>query len=131
MKIHRIGHVINPENRTFRLQLLLANSGERYKPNMVAGISFKTFSDDNSIVVPSIYIKQDIQGHYVFVAKENGDGELKARKVYLERGMESEGNTLIKSGLNAGDLLITLGHNQVSEGIPVVIGNDAMMSNTK
>ncbi len=130
MKIHRIGHVINPENRTFRLQLLLANINERYKPNMVASISFKTFSGENSVVVPSIYIKQDIQGHYVFVAKENGNGQFKARKAYVERGMESEGNTLIKSGLIIGDLLITLGHNQVSEGIPVVIGNEAALSNS-
>lgn len=120
-KIHRIGHVINPENRTFRLQLLISNSRDRFKPNMVASISFRSFSTDNALVVPSIIIKQDTQGHFVFAARKNGNGNYYARKVYIERGMDSEGRTMIRSGLNPNEKLITRGHNQVIEGTPLII----------
>lgn len=120
-RIHRIGHVINPENRTFRLQLLVSNSQERFKPNMVASISFRSFSTDEALVVPSILIKQDTQGHFVFVARKNGNGNYFARKVYIERGMDSEGRTMIRSGLSADEKLITQGHNQVIEGAPLII----------
>jgi membrane fusion protein, multidrug efflux system len=118
-QIHRIGNVINPENRTFRLQARLINDRDRFKPNMVASISFRTFSTDNALVVPSILIKQDVQGHFVFTARRNGNGNLFAHKVYIERGLDSEGKTMIKEGLQPGDLLIVKGHNQVTEGTPL------------
>lgn len=124
VKVHRLGNVINPENRTFRLQVLIPNSDDLFKPNMVATVSFRAFATDSALVVPSILIKQDTQGHFVFVARKNDDGEFYARKAYIERGFDSEGKTIINSGLDYGDYLIVLGHNQVTEGVPVLIQNE-------
>ncbi len=119
--IHRLGNMINPENRTFRLQLRISNPDQRLKPNMMAEISIRSFSTDDALVVPSIYIKQDVQGHFIYVARENQEGDLVAQKVYVERGLAGEGLTMIASGLNAGDRLIKGGHNRVSEGTLVRI----------
>lgn len=129
LKIHRLGNVINPENRTFRLQLMIANSDDRFKPNMVASVSFSAFATDSALVIPSILIKQDVQGHFVFVARKNGNGQFFARKTYIKRGMDSEGKTMISDGLSPGDFLITQGHNQVTEGIPVLIENQSVSHN--
>ncbi len=129
LKIHRLGNVINPENRTFRLQLMIPNSEDRFKPNMVASVSFKAFATDSALVIPSILIKQDVQGHFVFVARKNGNGQFYARKTYIERGMDSEGKTMINDGLSPGDFLITQGHNQVTEGIPVLLENKPLTQN--
>jgi membrane fusion protein, multidrug efflux system len=118
--IHRIGNVINPESRTFRLQLLIGNENDRFKPNMGASLSIRTFALNDVIVVPTILIKQDIQGHFVFIARENEDGLVQARKAYIERGPEGEGRTVIEEGLNEGDLLIEQGHNQVTDGVSVI-----------
>jgi membrane fusion protein, multidrug efflux system len=118
--IHRLGNVINPESRTFRLQLLINNQEERFKPNMGASLSIRTFVLDDVIVVPTILIKQDIQGHFVFVANETDDGIFQARKAYIERGPQGEGRTVIESGLKPGDLLIEQGHNQVAEGTGII-----------
>jgi membrane fusion protein, multidrug efflux system len=119
--IHRLGNVINPENRTFRLQLRIDNPGERFKPNMIASMGILSYSTDEALVVPSILIKQDIQGHYVYVAQKNNGDDLVAKKVYVERGLDGEGRTMIKDGLQPGDLLINLGHNQVSDGTLIEI----------
>lgn len=114
--IHRLGNVINPENRTFRLQLRISNRDEMFKPNMMASMSIRTYQAKDALVVPSIMIKQDAQGYYVFITDENNDGDLVARKTYIERGMAGEGRTMITSGLQAGDRLITQGHNRVIDG---------------
>ncbi len=119
--VHRVGNVINPENRTFRLQLRIDNPKEQFKPNMVASLSIRLFSEENAVVVPSILIKQDAQGHFVFVARQNGTGAWQAHKSYIQRGEEGEGRTMIKSGLEPGDLLIIQGHNQMAEGVPLII----------
>jgi membrane fusion protein (multidrug efflux system) len=114
--IHRLGNVINPENRTFRLQLLINNRDEKFKPNMLANISVKLFTAADALVVPTIFVKQDVQGHYVFLAEKNEQGEWFARKRYIERGLEAEGRTMITSGISEGEMLIQRGHNQVGDG---------------
>ncbi len=113
--VHRVGHVINPENRTFRMQLKISNQQDRFKPNMMANVSIKSHYIEEAIVVPTMLIGFDTQGHYVFTVTER-DGLPVARKSYLERGAEAEGKTLIKAGLNEGDLLISKGHHRLSEG---------------
>ena len=119
--VHRIGNVINPENRTFRMQLMIDNPEERFKPNMVASFNIRSFSAEDVIVIPSILIKQDIQGHFVYVARQNGNGTWQASKAYIERGAEGEGRTMIKKGLMEGDMLVVQGHNQLTEGSPLAV----------
>ncbi len=114
--IHRLGNVINPDNRSFRLQLRISNPGQMLKPNMVATLGIRTFSVEDAIVIPSVLIRQDVQGYYVFVAYENADGNYYVEQNYIERGPESEGKTIIESGLDPGDLLVTEGHNRVGQG---------------
>jgi membrane fusion protein, multidrug efflux system len=121
--IHRMGNVINPENRTFRVQLKIKNQDEKFKPNMMASISIKAHEADEALVVPSIMIKQDIQGHYVYVAREDEEGNLIARKTYIERGLSGEGKTMITSGLNPGDLFITQGHNRIADGTLIKVAD--------
>ncbi len=129
--VHRLGNVINPDNRSFRLQLMISNPGERLKPNMVAHLSVRSFSAEDVMVVPSIYIKQDVQGHFLYVAREDEEGDWYAEAVYIERGEESEGKTVIESGLYPGDLLITDGHNRVGEGDRIEItGKEANIPTT-
>lgn len=122
--VHRLGNVVNPDNRSFRLQIRIANPGERLKPNMVANLSVRSWSARDVIVVPSILIKQDVQGHFVYLAREDERGNWNAVQTYIERGPESEGNTVVESGLSPGDMLITDGHNRVGDGDPVQIINN-------
>lgn len=113
--VHRIGHVINPENRTFRMQLRIQNKDNKYKPNMMANLSIRSFTVEDAIVVPTMLIGFDTQGHYVFTAAER-NGVLVSEKTYIERGPDAEGKTLVKSGLSKGDMLITRGHTRISDG---------------
>jgi membrane fusion protein, multidrug efflux system len=115
LAVNRVGNVINPENRTFRVQLLLNNPTERFKPNMMANLSIPTLTTSDALVVPSILIKQDVQGFFLYTVVEN-NGNLMANKTYIERGPDGEGLTMIRDGLAPGDRVIMNGNNQVSDG---------------
>ena len=121
----RVGNVINPENRTFKVQFLINNHGEKIKPNLVASVSLKSFEQDEAILVPSILIKQDEGGSFVYLAGKEGN-EIVARKQYVDRGTVSESKTLITKGLKTGDSLIVQGHNQITDGkmLKLVDGNE-------
>ncbi len=121
--VHRVGHTIHPESRSFRMQLRIANSNGRLKPNMMARVSVRTFHIPDAVVVPSILIGYDNQGHYVFTARER-EGLMVAEKTYIDRGADGEGKTLVESGLKPGDLLIRKGYNRVSSGDPIRIETD-------
>jgi membrane fusion protein, multidrug efflux system len=126
--IFRLGNVINPENRTFRLQLRINNPDEQFKPNMVASVSIRSFSTDQALVVPSFMIKQDIQGFFVYVATEDAEGDQVAQKIYIERGLSGEGQTMVISGIEPGDRLITQGHNRVSNGTLINISEERTLA---
>ncbi len=114
-KIERISNVINPQSRTFEIELSLDNADEKIKPNMISTIRINDFSQDDAFVVPSIIIKQDISGKYVYRAV-NKDGKLIAEKVYVKTGLTYDDNTTITEGLKKGDNVIVHGYNQVSNG---------------
>jgi len=114
--VHRVGHVINPENRSFRLQLRIPNDNDRFKPNMMANISVQAAEIHEAIVIPSMLIGYDTQGHYVYLADESPAGNWIARKAYIERGKDGEGITQVTGGLEAGNMLIRQGHRNVTSG---------------
>ncbi|MGM0573209.1 MAG: efflux RND transporter periplasmic adaptor subunit [Bacteroidota bacterium] len=119
--VYRVGHVINPENRSFRLQLKIPNDNGRFKPNMMANISVQSAEAEEAIVIPSMLIGYDTQGHYVYVAEEDPAGNRIARKAYIERGKDSEGKTQVTDGLKTGDLLIRQGHRNLTNGEKISI----------
>ncbi|NIM11919.1 MAG: efflux RND transporter periplasmic adaptor subunit [Candidatus Aminicenantes bacterium] len=120
--IHRTGQVVNPTNRTFLVQVLLDNKEEKLKPNMMALIKMRDFFDEAALVVPSIIIKNDLEGSYLYVV-EPEKGRLKARKVYVKPGLSSGSRTMIESGLEPDQQVIVKGYNLVKNGMLVKIGS--------
>ncbi len=118
--VSRISNVIEPDNRTFTMELRIKNQNKIFKPNMVAKVMINDYSSDSALVVPAIVIKKDLKGDYVYVARENDD-VLKAVKKYVEPGMSYNEITLVERGLSAGDEVIISGFNQVSDGSEIVI----------
>ncbi|NOZ46253.1 MAG: efflux RND transporter periplasmic adaptor subunit [Chlorobi bacterium] len=118
--VHRIGNIINPSNRTFEIQVRINNEDNMLKPNMIAIIQVNDFKKDSALVVPSIIIKTDITGNFLFKAiKDNG--RLISKKVYVETGMTYKEQTMITKGLQEGDKIITSGYNMVTNGIGIAV----------
>lgn len=116
--ILRIGNVVNPENRTFKIKIKINNNLEKLKPNILAIIKIRDFLEESALVVPSIIIKKDFKGPYLYVT-EGESGKMIARKIYVEIGMSEGGNTIITKGLEPGQEVITEGYNLVRNGIEI------------
>ncbi|MCF8234682.1 MAG: efflux RND transporter periplasmic adaptor subunit [Bacteroidales bacterium] len=121
--IHRIGNVIEPDNRTFKVELKIDNVNERYKPNMVAITKINDYTADSAIVVPSIVVKEDLTGKYLYVLDDKNETAV-AEKKYIETGRSYNNKTLITKGLRPGMEVIIAGFNQVSNGSEVYVKED-------
>jgi RND family efflux transporter MFP subunit len=118
--IHRKGNVINPDNRTFIVQLKLSNPDKLLKPNILSKIYINDFTSEEALTVPASIVKQDLIGSYVYVVDDN-DGKTIARKAYVQTGLSYSNETMITEGIEPGQLVIVNGYNQVSDGTAVVV----------
>ena len=118
--VYRTGNVVKASNRTFNVQLKIRNINEEIKSNVMAQIKINDFSKEKAFLVPSIIIKQDLKGSYVYLAQSNSS-VLKAKKVYIKSGISYSDETMVSEGLKSGDRVIVKGYNQVSDGAEVEI----------
>ena len=121
--IYRKGNVINPNNRTFTVQLKLKNPDRLLKPNILSIINIIDFSSDSAFVIPSALIKQDITGSYLYTMLQT-DGKWFAKKVYVTPGRSYLDKTMVITGLQVGQKIIVQGYNLVSDGSEVYVKSE-------
>jgi len=111
-----VGSVINPNNRTVKIQINIDNPGKKLKPNIIANVKFKEFEMDSAFVVPSIIIKNDADGRsYLYVVAKHNNATM-AVKRFVETGDSYGNKTVIIKGLKAGDKIVYQGYNLVKNG---------------
>jgi RND family efflux transporter MFP subunit len=118
--VYRTGNVINLGNRTFPVELRIDNINKMLKPNILALMTFLDYSHDDALVVPSIIVKKDLKGEYVYVSR-NVDGVDVAKKVYISTGRSYNDESMVLEGLQEGDKVIIEGYSQVTDGTEVKI----------
>lgn len=115
-KINYAARAINPLNRTFSVEVLLDNKAE-YHPNMVAKLRINDFQSDTPVVViPVKYVQRGTSENYVYAVSEG-----KAVRKVIVTGREYNGIAEVRSGLSAGDSLITAGYDLVNDGDKVTV----------
>jgi RND family efflux transporter MFP subunit len=113
--ITSIGHVINPQNRTFSVDVALPAGSILYKPNLIAILKIRDYYQTSALVVPSELVQQDSQGDFVY-AVDRVDNELKAKKIHITTGKSYQSKTEVTAGIEAGMVLVDAGHREVTEG---------------
>jgi membrane fusion protein, multidrug efflux system len=117
-KVRQIGNFINPNNRSFGIEVSLPNPENLLRPNQVAKLKVIDYTAKNAIVVPTNIIQEDGQGNkFVFVAINSNEKTAIAKKVLVSIGKSSDNVTEILSGLVANDIIVTEGVNTISEGM--------------
>jgi RND family efflux transporter MFP subunit len=112
-KVSATGSIINPNNRTFKVEVFLPSLPE-VKPNMISVLKIQDYSNKETVVVPAHLILADTKGDYLFVV-ENGV----AKKKYVTRGYTSGEETQIVEGLVGTEILVDKGFREVGDNFSV------------
>jgi RND family efflux transporter MFP subunit len=117
-KVRQVGNYINPNNRSFGIEVSVPNPDNLLRPNQVAKLKIIDYTNADAIVVPTNVVQEDAEGNkFVFVvANSNGKSGI-AKKVLVETGKSSDNVTEIVSGLTSNDVIVTEGANAISEGM--------------
>ncbi len=118
--IARIGQVVSAKNRTVLVQAVLDNAQEKLKPNMMATLRCRDFMAPACLVVPTIVIKNDLSGNYLYIVKQE-KGKSVASKIYVSTGLTEGNRTMILDGLAEGEQVIINGYSLVKNNMPVTI----------
>ncbi len=113
-KVTVAGKLIDPNSRTFYIEAKIP-AGSDYRPNQLAIVRIKDYSNTNAITIPVNTLQNDEKGKYVMVAVKEGD-KLVARKRTVVIGELYAEQLEVRSGLQAGDQLITEGFQNLYEG---------------
>ena len=117
-KVRQIGNFINPNNRSFGIEVSIPNPENLLRPNQVAKLKVIDYTVKNAIVVPSNVIQEDGKGNqFVFVAYNSNGKTATAKKAMVTTGKSSDNVTEILSGLSANDIIVIEGVNTISEGM--------------
>lgn len=117
-KVRQIGNFINPNNRSFGIEVSVPNPENMLRPNQVAQLKVVDYKKNNAIVVPSNIIQEDGQKNkYVFVVANAKENSGTAKKVVVTLGQSSNNVTEIVAGLNGNEIIVTEGMNAISEGM--------------
>ena len=109
------GNVIDPDTRSFDIEIELDNVADRIKPEMVADIRIKWRTIENAVIIPRTAIIRDEDRLSVFVVREQ-NGNRTAELVEVVAGPASGNLIQITSGLTEGDVVVTNGVNSLNSG---------------
>jgi hypothetical protein len=82
---------------------------------MIATLKINDYKSPAALVVPINVVQTDASGSYVAIAEATHNGTV-VKKVDVIPGMVYNGLTEIKSGLKAGDKIITTGYLDLENG---------------
>ena len=122
-KVTQVSNYINPENRSFNIQVAVPNKNGKIKPNLTSKIQIKDYSNPKAITVPISIISENADGEQYLYIAENADkgGNAIAKKVIIKTGQSQNGSIEITEGIKDGDQIINEGARSVKDGQKVSI----------
>ncbi|WP_268034669.1 efflux RND transporter periplasmic adaptor subunit [Algoriphagus sp. PAP.12] len=114
-KVSAVGAIINPNNRTFKVEVFLPNLPQ-VKPNMISVLKIKDYENKSAVIVPAYLILSDNKGDYIYTV-ENGI----SKKNYIKRGRTFNNESEVLEGLQGTETLVDKGFREVGDNFKVNI----------
>ncbi len=120
-RVKTVGVEADLRNRSFEVEVELANTRGELRPGMLARVEIETGAYRQQLLIPRQAVLEREDRRIVFVAE---DGRAVERTV--ETGVSRDGDVQVLSGLEPGQRLIVTGQHQVTPNsrIQVVAGAD-------
>lgn len=122
--VRQVGNFVNPNNRTFEIQVAVPSNNDQIKPNLIATVKLNDYTSEEAVIIPENVILKNSAGESVaYVLKKETDSTGVAERRILETGRSYDNAVEVLSGLQSGELLITSGARGIQEGEQVKIAN--------
>jgi len=125
LRVNAVSQVIDPQNRTFQIEMKIPNSEAGIKPNMLAVLTINDYTNDEALIVPLNIVQETGQEQFVFVA-ERINGDWIARRRSIKTGNSYIDLAEISFGLQEGEYVVTFGYQNLADGqkLAVVSGSE-------
>lgn len=121
-EVRQVGNYINPNNRTFKIEIAINNQEKMVKPNMTALLSINDYVNDSTLVLPIALLSENAEGEkYVYAIKKDSKNRKYADKRTVTLGKLQNGMVEILEGIKAGDAIIKEGAKLVRNEEQVII----------
>jgi len=110
-----VGNVIDPDSRSFLIEIQLSNGNASLKPEMIADVFVTRAVLTSQIVLPQTSVLHDELGASVYIV-DRSDGSARAVRRTVSLGASYGGKTVIAGGLEEGAEVIVVGQTVVTEG---------------
>ncbi|TYB78477.1 efflux RND transporter periplasmic adaptor subunit [Bizionia myxarmorum] len=122
-EVRQAGDVINPANRTFKVEVSIPNKEKSIKPNLTARLKINDYTNEKALLIPQSIISENAEGEqYIYVItnkKSNNEGE--AKRVIIKTG-KTQGDVIeVLEGLEDGAEIIEEGARSVKDGQTVKV----------
>jgi len=121
-KVRQVGNFINPNNRTFEIEIAIPNKDKSIKPNLVANLEIIDYSKENAIVIPSNVIQENAKGEkFVYIISNLENGEASVIKTKVNLGLADDGFVEVLEGIKPGDSIVKDGAITMRDGLVVKV----------
>jgi len=110
--VANVGNFINPNNRSFRVEISINNENGALKPNMTAEIKVNDYKNPEAILVPIKDVLENQNGEsyvYLLEVSDEANDIYKVVKTFVKLGKTSDNKIEIIEGLDAGDKIVEEG----------------------
>lgn len=114
-RISAVGQSIDPNNRTFTVEVKLPNNPD-FKANMFGQMAIQDKALKNQVVIPISMVQKSDESDFVYTATKDGEGKWRANRTSVATGLNYKDEIVIESGLQQGDFLITVGFQDLNDG---------------
>ena len=120
--INQTGNFINPNNRTFKAEINVANQKKNIKPNLTARLKINDYTNNAAFIIPQSIISENAMGEqYIYILKQKNQDKAVASRVIIQTGKKQGNNIEVLSGLKEGDQVVEEGARSVKDGQSVKI----------
>ncbi len=131
-KTELTGHIsaieprIDPNSRLVTVRAEVDDPNHRINPGQFLRVRVELPEEPDVVALPQTVLSTTLYGDSVFVVRSEGEGE-EAKKtveqVFVDAGRRSLGLVEVRTGLAAGDEVVTAGQNRLTSGAAVVVDN--------
>ncbi|MDB6087136.1 MAG: efflux transporter periplasmic adaptor subunit [Gammaproteobacteria bacterium] len=133
-KILSVNSKVDTASRNVQMRASFANAERKLVPGMYANVQIDNGDPTTQVTLPQSAIVYNPYGDTVYVVQKNGVDEkgtpkLIAQQRFVQIGETRGDQVAIKSGVAAGDEVVSAGQMKLRNGAPIMINNKVVPAN--